>query len=82
MKLTAVGAGPRHLLRALPFLLLGRRKASGPVENGSIACSASAIRLDMEGGFAVDGELYRAETRSGPVTIADGGTADFLCLRE
>jgi hypothetical protein len=82
LKLTAVGAGPRHLLRALPFLVLGRRKASGPVENGSIACSASAIRLDMEGGFAVDGELYRAEARSGPVTIADGGTADFLCLRE
>jgi diacylglycerol kinase (ATP) len=80
LKLTAVGARPRHLLRALPFLVLGRRSSSAQPENGCISSNASAFRLDMTGGFAVDGELYCADARSGPVLIEDGGPADFLRL--
>ena len=80
LKLTAVGARPRHLLQALPFLILGRRSAYAQPHNGYLACSAGAIRLDMDGGFAVDGELYQADARTGPVVIEDGGSADFLRL--
>jgi hypothetical protein len=80
LKLTAVGARPRHLLRALPFLLRGRRQAHTPSQNDYITCSARSIRLDMAGGFAVDGELFSADVRTGPVLIQDGGPADFLRL--
>jgi diacylglycerol kinase (ATP) len=80
LKLTAVSTRPRRLLRALPFLLRGRSSSHVQPDNGFIACSARAIRLDMEGGFAVDGELFSVNARSGPVLIEDGGQADFLRL--
>lgn len=80
VKLTAVRVRPRHLLRALPFLVRGRPGRRVRPENGFITGSARAIRLDMEGGFAVDGELFNASVRSGPVLIEDGGQADFLRL--
>lgn len=80
MKLTAVRARSRHWLRALPFLVRGRPSSHVRPDNGFITGSARAIRLDMEGGFAVDGELFSADARSGPVLIEDGGQADFLRL--
>ncbi len=80
LKLAAVSGRPRHLLRALPFLLQGRHHSYTQTENGYITCSARAIRLDMDGGFAVDGELFSADARTGPVLIQDGGQAEFLRL--
>jgi diacylglycerol kinase family enzyme len=80
LRLTAVSARPRRLLRALPFLIRGRPNVHAQPRNGYMTCSARAIRLDMDGGFAVDGELYTADSRSGPVLIQDGGQVDFLRL--
>jgi hypothetical protein len=80
LTLTAVSARPRHLLRTLPFLLKGRRSSWAQPENGYVTCRARSIRLDMDGGFAVDGELFSADSRSGPVLIQDGGQAEFLRL--
>lgn len=80
VKLTAVRVRPRRLLRALPFLIHGRLSSHVRPDDGFITGSARAIRLDMEGGFAVDGELFSASVRSGPVLIEDGGQADFLRL--
>jgi hypothetical protein len=80
LKLTAVSARPRRLLRALPFLLQGRHPSHAPRENGYISCGARTIRLDMDGGFALDGELFSADARSGPVLIQEGGPAEFLRL--
>ena len=78
--LRAVSARPRHLLRALSFLLQGRHPSHAPRENGYISCGARTIRLDMDGGFALDGELFSADARSGPVLIQEGGPAEFLRL--
>jgi hypothetical protein len=80
LKLTAVGARPRNLLRVLPFLLRGRPHPCAHPGNGYIACHAPAVRLDMDGGFAVDGELFSADRRRGPVLIEAGGSAEFLRL--
>ena len=80
LRLTAVGDRPRHLLRALPFLVRGRPDSFTQPERGYLNCSARHIRLDMDGGFAVDGELFKAGSRRGAVLIADGGQADFLRL--
>jgi len=82
LKLSAFGSRPRNLLRVLPFLLRGRPHPCAHSGNGYIACHAPAVRLDMDGGFAVDGELFSADRRSGPVLIEAGGPADFLLLRQ
>lgn len=80
LRLTAVSAGPRRLLRALPALIHGRGTSCATPDNGYLSCTARDIQLDMDGGFAIDGELFSADPRSGPVCIQDGGAADFIRL--
>lgn len=78
LRLSAVAARPRGLLRAVPSLVRGRAGAHLVPENGYVGCAASEIRLHMSGGFAVDGELFSVDSGQGPVRVQDGGTADFL----
>jgi diacylglycerol kinase (ATP) len=80
LRLTAVGARPRGLLRALPALIRGRAIPHAVPENGYLSCAAGDVRIDMSGGFAVDGELFSVDPGLGPVRVQDGGTADFLRL--
>ena len=80
LRLTAVSARPRRLLRALPALMNGRGTSCATPDNGYLSCNAREIQLEMDGGFAIDGELFSADPRSGPVLIQDGGVADFLRL--
>jgi hypothetical protein len=78
LRLTAVSAGPRRLLRALPALVRGRGNSCATPDNGYLSCNAREIQLDLDGGFAIDGELFPTDPRSGPVLIQDGGVADFV----
>ena len=80
LHLTAVSAGFRHLLRALPALAKGHRNRYASSENGYVSVNAREIRLDLDGGFAIDGELFRAERKRGPLVIQEAGPADFLRL--
>jgi len=75
---TAVGARPRHLWRVLPFLAWGRRCRAGVPENGYFSSDVSQVALAMDAGFMLDGEVYRADPRRGPLVIRDGGEARFL----
>jgi hypothetical protein len=78
LQLTAVSARPRSLLRVLPALIHGRGNSYATADNGFLSCGADEIQLDLDGGFAIDGELFAADPRSGPVLVQDGGVADFL----
>jgi hypothetical protein len=80
LRLTAVSARPRGLLRALPALVRGRRNSHATPDNGYLSRCADEIQLALDGGFAVDGELFPADPRSGPVLVQNGGFADFLLL--
>jgi hypothetical protein len=80
LRLTAVSARPRHLLRVLPVLIRGRGNGDAQPGNGYLSCRAREIRLDLTGGFAIDGELFHADARRGPILIEDGGQADFVKL--
>lgn len=81
LHLTAVRAGFRHLLRgALPAMTRGRRNRYAIPENGYVSVNAREIRLDMDGAFAIDGELFRADRERGPLVIQEAGPADFLRL--
>jgi diacylglycerol kinase (ATP) len=81
LHLTAVRAGFRHLFRgALQAMAQGRRNRYASPENGYVNVNAREIRLDMDGAFAIDGELFRADRERGPVVIQEAGPADFLRL--
>jgi hypothetical protein len=80
LHLTAVRAGSRHRFRTLTALAQGHRSRYASPANGYFSVNAREIRLDMDGGFAIDGELFRADRRRGPLVIQEGGAADFLRL--
>lgn len=78
LRFTAVAAGPRHVLRALPSLLRGRPSRHGTVEHGYVSRNAREVRLMLDGGCTLDGEMLTADSRRGPVVLADGGRAYFV----
>jgi hypothetical protein len=78
LKVAAVAARPRGLLKALPALTRGRAVPHACPANGYYSCGASDVRLHLSEGFAVDGELYPCDPRLGPVRVQAGDSVDFL----
>jgi diacylglycerol kinase (ATP) len=77
---TAVRAHPRHLLRVLPSVLRGRRGSYGTPENGFYSHNAHEIKLNLAGGFTLDGQLYTPRDQKEPTVVRYGGTATFLVI--
>ena len=75
---TAVGAGPQHLLRALPGLVRGRECRYSTPANGYFSHNVQQVRLTLNSGFTLDGELYKPDASLGPVVVQNGGQASFL----
>jgi len=75
---TAVKAGPRHLLWALPSVLRGCSGSHSTPENGFFSHNAHEIKLNLASGFTLDGQLYMPENHQEPTVVRDGGTATFL----
>ncbi len=80
LRLTAVSASPRYFLRVMAAICRGRRSRLARPENGFISHNAHEIRMALDGGFAVDGELFQADARQGEVVLDAGGQAAFLQL--
>jgi hypothetical protein len=79
LRLTAIGARPARLHRALPALVMGRACPQASRKNGYFSGAAHRISLSLDGGFALDGELYTALRRH-PIGVSGGGAASFLRL--
>jgi hypothetical protein len=77
---TAVFGRPRHLLRALPYLLRGRKCRSGSPEHGYFSHNANELHLSLDSSFALDGEFYTPDSRLGPVVVKNAGPVSFLRL--
>ena len=77
---TAVDSRPQYLLRALPALIRGRTNRYGIAENGYISRNVQRVRLSLNGGFTLDGELFEAKAHLGPVVVQNGDMASFLRL--
>jgi hypothetical protein len=75
---TGVRVRPRYLLRALPSILRGRGGAYGTPENGFYSHNAHEIKLNLAGGFTLDGQLYTPANQEEPTVVRYGGTASFL----
>ena len=80
LRYTAVESRPKHLLRALPALIRGRTGRYGTPENGYFSHKIHRVRLTLDGGFTLDGELFEAKAHLGPVVVQNGGEASFLRL--
>jgi len=77
---TAVKAGPHHLWRALPSAFRGRKGRYGTPDKGYFSHNAHEVRLNLDTGFTLDGQMYVSETRLEPVIVQHGGKASFLRL--
>ena len=77
---TAVKSRPHKLLRALPSLFRGRKGRHGTPDNGFLSHNVNEVRLNLNSGFTLDGQMYFAETPLEPVTVRYGGQATFLRL--
>jgi len=77
---TAIDARPRYLLRSLPSLIKGRQNRCVRPANGYVSHNVDEVRLIMDSGFNLDGELYAPDSRLGPVRVTHGGVASFLQL--
>ena len=77
---TAVESRPRHLLRALPSIIRGRQSHLATPEDGFFSHNAHEVRLKLDCGFTLDGQMYPPETRAEPVVVQYGGQASFLRL--
>jgi len=75
---TALRARPRYLLRALPSILRGRKGSYGTPENGFYSHNVREIKLNLDSGFTLDGQLYTPEAGPEPTVVRYGGTASFL----
>lgn len=77
---TTIDWRPRYLLRALPFLIRGEQRSVVTPANGYISHNVDVVQLTLSSGFNLDGQLYGADNRSGPVVVSHGGQASFLQL--
>jgi len=77
---TAVEFRPKHLLRTLPYLMRGHNCPSGTQQNGYISEMVHEVRLDIDSGFTLDGELFAPDPLRGTVTVGCGGQVPFLRL--
>lgn len=77
---TALSARPKYLLRALPFLLRGRRNHLCIPKHGYFSRNIREAQLTFSGGFTLDGQLYAPDTGVESVTVSKGEPALFLRL--
>lgn len=77
---TAVDAYPRQVLRALPSLLRGRPGRYGTFENGYFSHKVDEVRLVLDSGFTLDGELFPPQGLPQTVVLRKGGRASFIYL--
>jgi diacylglycerol kinase family enzyme len=78
LRLTAVDSANRFFLRVMAAICQGRRSRLATAENGFHSHNAKEIRVALDGGFALDGELFQADSRQGELVLDAGGQAAFL----
>jgi diacylglycerol kinase family enzyme len=77
IRYSALGYSPRRISRALLPILRGRRIPVATPENGYFSRRAHEIVLHVDGGFALDGEIYEPAPGT-PIILRDDRRAFFL----
>ena len=76
----ALRARPRYLLRVLPWLLRGHAHRRLTAPNGYVSHNVREVRLTLDTAFALDGQIFPADSRAGPVILGHGGDVSFVRL--
>lgn len=77
LRYTSIGYRPRKKLWAAPAVMRGRPNRFVRPEFGYASHNADVIRLRIDTGFTLDGELFAAPT-DGPIVLRGGARAFFL----
>lgn len=77
---TAIRSDAAHLLRAVPSLIRGRKSRWTSPRHGYLSHNLCDLRLSIESGFTLDGQLYQSDPRCGALWLKKGGEAEFLRL--
>jgi diacylglycerol kinase (ATP) len=80
LHVSIIRAGADHLLWNLPALLRGKPGRHVGVAAGYRSCNVGRISLTLDGPWTLDGEMYQASRKAGPVIITDGGPVTFIRL--
>jgi hypothetical protein len=75
---TAVRSDAEHFLWAFPSLIRGRRGRLGSPDHGYISHNVREIRLLMQSGFTLDGQLYLPDPQLGGLSLRSGGRIKFF----
>lgn len=77
---TAVRSDAEHLLLAIASLIRGRRSRLGSPGHGYISHNVHDIRLLIQSGFTLDGQLYLPDPHLGGLSLRSGGQIKFFRL--
>ncbi len=80
LQFTAIADRAQHLMRVLPTMARGQRCRLRTPENGYFSHNASEVRLTLNTGFILDGELHPVGPDTQEVFLNNGGKASFLRL--
>ena len=80
LHVTAIRSDASHLLWAAPSLIRGRRSRWANPGQGYLSHNLRDLRLCIQGGFTLDGQLYQNDPRRGALRLSKGGEVEFLRL--
>ncbi len=79
LHMTAVADGPKHLLKAIAGFVRGTPNRYLNTNNGYHSLEVETVGLKLQGGFTLDGELYRTSAPHFSLRVSTGGYASFVC---
>jgi hypothetical protein len=77
---TAIRSDAAHLLRAAPSLIRGQNSRWADPRHGYLSHNLHDLRLYIQSGFTLDGQLYQSVPQLGALWLKKGGEAEFLTL--
>ena len=80
LHVTAIRSDAAHFLRTAPFLIRGQRGRWATPRHGYLSHNLHDLRLYLQSGFTLDGQLYPSDPQLGAMRLRKGGEADFLRL--
>jgi diacylglycerol kinase (ATP) len=80
LHVTAIRSDASHLLRAAPSLIRGRRSRWATPGQGYLSHNLRDLRLCIQSGFTLDGQLYQNDPLLGALRLSRGGEVEFLKL--
>jgi diacylglycerol kinase (ATP) len=80
MHFTAIRPNTPHLLRVALSVLRGQRSKWASTRYGYLSHNLHDLRLSIQSGFTLDGQLYESDPQRGALSLRSGGEVEFLKL--